>query len=208
MGLPRRVLRRLQSLHSLFRQASRIPFEVSGCYAVCNNHFVSLTGSASFSIRQPICFVGPVSCGYLPSAVTLAATSVLSPVTPSPSAKMQVSTPALSPAEVPAAIVATPAVLKFCIYCSYLTTLWASTPQLFFYVSWLWCSVDCVMECVRMYVPTVPVPRRVQVPAHRHAPLVKAWMEISTPIDKQMKVDVRMNTEARVVELMARADRC
>ncbi|KAK3010403.1 hypothetical protein RJ639_012890 [Escallonia herrerae] len=62
------------------------------------------------------------------------------------------------------------------------------------------------MECVRMYVPTVPVPRRIHVPAHRHAPLVEAWMEISTPIDKQMKVDVRMNTEARVVELMARAD--
>ncbi|XP_022632699.1 uncharacterized protein LOC106780394 [Vigna radiata var. radiata] len=35
--------------------------------------------------------------------------------------------------------------------------------------------------------------RKVNVPPHRYTPLKKAWMDIYTPIFKQMKIDVRMN---------------
>ncbi|KAL6521474.1 pre-rRNA-processing protein pno1 [Orobanche gracilis] len=45
------------------------------------------------------------------------------------------------------------------------------------------------------------------VPPHRYAPLEEAWLEISTPFDEDMKIDIRLNAAARRVDLRAaRAD--
>lgn len=35
--------------------------------------------------------------------------------------------------------------------------------------------------------------RKIPVPAHRYTPLKKAWMEIYTPVNEQMTIDIRMN---------------
>jgi len=48
--------------------------------------------------------------------------------------------------------------------------------------------------------------RKVSVPAHRYSPLKKIWMEIYTPVYEQMKIDIRMNLQARKVELKSRSD--
>eukprot|EP00743_Colponemidia_sp_Colp-15_P001529 GILK01001669.1.p1 GENE.GILK01001669.1~~GILK01001669.1.p1 ORF type:complete len:253 (+),score=34.40 GILK01001669.1:56-760(+) len=43
--------------------------------------------------------------------------------------------------------------------------------------------------------------RRVPVPAHRYTPLRDCWMQIMTPIVEHMKLQIRMNTRRRAVEL-------
>ena len=43
--------------------------------------------------------------------------------------------------------------------------------------------------------------RRVPVPAHRMTPLKKDWIDITTPIVKHMKLQVRMNLKRKAVEL-------
>ncbi|KAL5537855.1 hypothetical protein UlMin_045240 [Ulmus minor] len=50
--------------------------------------------------------------------------------------------------------------------------------------------------------------RKVCVPPHRYSPLKKAWMDIYTPIYREMKIDIRMNLKpnARKVELKTRKD--
>merc|ERR1711934_1200747 len=46
-----------------------------------------------------------------------------------------------------------------------------------------------------------PQLRRVPVPAHRMTPLKKEWIDITTPIVKHMKLQVRMNLKRKAVEL-------
>eukprot|EP00897_Mesotaenium_endlicherianum_P006305 jgi/Mesen1/5702/ME000288S04908 len=48
--------------------------------------------------------------------------------------------------------------------------------------------------------------RKVFVPAHRYTPLKEHWMELYTPVNEQMKIDVRMNLKNRKVELKTRRD--
>jgi len=43
--------------------------------------------------------------------------------------------------------------------------------------------------------------RKVAVPPHRYTPLKENWMKIYSPIVNQMKLQVRMNTKSRSVEL-------
>jgi len=43
--------------------------------------------------------------------------------------------------------------------------------------------------------------RRVPVPPHRLSPLKKDWMQLYTPVVEHLKLDVRMNTRNRCVEL-------
>ena len=43
--------------------------------------------------------------------------------------------------------------------------------------------------------------RKVNVPAHRFAPLREHWMALYEPVTKQMKIDVRMNLKSKKVEL-------
>ena len=43
--------------------------------------------------------------------------------------------------------------------------------------------------------------RKVNVPAHRFAPLKEHWMALYEPVTKQMKIDVRMNLKLKKVEL-------
>jgi len=43
--------------------------------------------------------------------------------------------------------------------------------------------------------------RKVNVPAHRFAPLREHWMALYEPVTKQMKIDVRMNLKLKKVEL-------
>jgi len=43
--------------------------------------------------------------------------------------------------------------------------------------------------------------RRVPVPAHRMSPLKKDWVDLTTPIVKHMKLQVRMNLKRKAVEL-------
>ncbi|KAG6545704.1 hypothetical protein Mapa_012889 [Marchantia paleacea] len=48
--------------------------------------------------------------------------------------------------------------------------------------------------------------RKVFVPSHRYTPLKEHWMEIYTPINEQMKIDIRMNLKNKKVELKTRRD--
>lgn len=48
--------------------------------------------------------------------------------------------------------------------------------------------------------------RKVSVPPNRYSPLKKAWLDISTTVVDQMKVDIRMNHNSRRVELKTIAD--
>lgn len=48
--------------------------------------------------------------------------------------------------------------------------------------------------------------RKVSVPPNRYSPLKKAWLDISTTVCDQMKVDIRMNHNSRRVELKTIAD--
>ncbi|KAL8517650.1 hypothetical protein ACS0TY_015764 [Phlomoides rotata] len=48
--------------------------------------------------------------------------------------------------------------------------------------------------------------RKVPVPPHRLKPLKRDWEEIYNLVYDQMKVDIRMNTKARQVELKTRPD--
>jgi len=48
--------------------------------------------------------------------------------------------------------------------------------------------------------------RKISVPAHRYSPLKKIWMEIYTPVYEQMKIDIRMNLQARKVEFKSQSD--
>ncbi|KAL8526972.1 hypothetical protein ACS0TY_016004 [Phlomoides rotata] len=48
--------------------------------------------------------------------------------------------------------------------------------------------------------------RKVPVPPHRVKPLKRDWEEIYNLVYDQMKVDIRMNTKARQVELKTRPD--
>jgi len=43
--------------------------------------------------------------------------------------------------------------------------------------------------------------RKVPVPPHRYTPLKDSWMKIYTPIVNQMKLQVRMNTKTRNIEI-------
>lgn len=43
--------------------------------------------------------------------------------------------------------------------------------------------------------------RRIQVPPHRFTPLKKSWLELIAPLIKHMKLQVRMNTKRKCVEL-------
>jgi RNA-binding protein PNO1 len=43
--------------------------------------------------------------------------------------------------------------------------------------------------------------RKVNVPAHRFAPLKEHWMSLYEPVTKQMKIDMRMNLKLKKVEL-------
>ena len=43
--------------------------------------------------------------------------------------------------------------------------------------------------------------RRVRVPANRYTPLRENWEHMMTPIVKYMKLQIRMNTKTRSVEL-------
>jgi hypothetical protein len=46
--------------------------------------------------------------------------------------------------------------------------------------------------------------RKVPVPQHRLTPLKQHWLEIYKPIVEHMKLQVRMNTKSRCVELRVR----
>ncbi|XP_058068894.1 uncharacterized protein LOC131218232 [Magnolia sinica] len=48
--------------------------------------------------------------------------------------------------------------------------------------------------------------QKVSVPPHRYTLMKKAWMEIYKPIYEQMNIDIRMNLNARKVELKTRPD--
>lgn len=48
--------------------------------------------------------------------------------------------------------------------------------------------------------------RKVFVPSHRYTPLKEHWMEIYTPVNEQMKIDIRMNLKNKKVELKTRRD--
>ncbi|KMZ68926.1 Pre-rRNA-processing protein PNO1 [Zostera marina] len=48
--------------------------------------------------------------------------------------------------------------------------------------------------------------RKIPVPAHRYTPLKKSWMEIYTPVNEQMIIDIRMNLKARKVEMKTKQD--
>ncbi|KMZ60158.1 Pre-rRNA-processing protein PNO1 [Zostera marina] len=48
--------------------------------------------------------------------------------------------------------------------------------------------------------------RKIPVPAHLYTPLKKAWMEIYTPVNEQMTIDIRMNLKARKVEMKTKQD--
>eukprot|EP00389_Voromonas_pontica_P011859 GDKH01018167.1.p1 GENE.GDKH01018167.1~~GDKH01018167.1.p1 ORF type:complete len:278 (+),score=57.22 GDKH01018167.1:94-927(+) len=48
--------------------------------------------------------------------------------------------------------------------------------------------------------------RRVTVPSHRYTPLKNVWMEIIDPLVKHMKLQVRMNTKRRCVEVRTSKD--
>ncbi len=43
--------------------------------------------------------------------------------------------------------------------------------------------------------------RRVRVPAHRYTPLKENWEAVMTPIVEHLKLQIRMNTKTRTVEL-------
>jgi hypothetical protein len=43
--------------------------------------------------------------------------------------------------------------------------------------------------------------RRVRVPAHRYTPLKANWEAVMTPIVEHLKLQIRMNTKTRTVEL-------
>jgi RNA-binding protein PNO1 len=43
--------------------------------------------------------------------------------------------------------------------------------------------------------------RKIPVPAHRYTPLKKHWVDIYNPIVTHMKLQIRMNTKTRNVEL-------
>merc|ERR1719265_1989580 len=43
--------------------------------------------------------------------------------------------------------------------------------------------------------------RRIQVPPHRLTPLKNAWLQILQPLVEHMKLQVRMNTRRRCVEI-------
>eukprot|EP00053_Salpingoeca_punica_P015784 m.146061 g.146061 ORF g.146061 m.146061 type:complete len:186 (-) comp16799_c5_seq1:238-795(-) len=43
--------------------------------------------------------------------------------------------------------------------------------------------------------------RRIPVPPHRYTPLKEHWMQIFTPVAEHMKLQIRMNTKSRHVEL-------
>ncbi|KAL3893671.1 MAG: hypothetical protein SGPRY_014071 [Prymnesium sp.] len=47
--------------------------------------------------------------------------------------------------------------------------------------------------------------RKIPVPPHRLSPLKKDWMKIYTPIVEHLKLDIRMNTRSRCVELKTSA---
>jgi RNA-binding protein PNO1 len=43
--------------------------------------------------------------------------------------------------------------------------------------------------------------RKVRVPAHRYTPLRKEWENVMKPIVDHLKLQIRMNTKTRCVEL-------
>merc|ERR1740117_92374 len=43
--------------------------------------------------------------------------------------------------------------------------------------------------------------RRVQVPSHRMTPLKNCWIELTTPIVKHLKLQIRMNVKRKAVEI-------
>ncbi|KAK9740814.1 hypothetical protein RND81_03G062300 [Saponaria officinalis] len=48
--------------------------------------------------------------------------------------------------------------------------------------------------------------KTVTVPPHRYTPLKKAWLDIFTPIDEKMHIDIKFNPKTRTVALKTRHD--